>query len=87
MSDLYRIDENAEIYDGDLLAEYFQAYERSDRIVGRLVPVGPDRMIEVRLERSEPTPDGRYKITLTSDQPANSLTMHGTLFVIGGDDG
>lgn len=39
-------------------------------------------MLKCRIVRSEPQEDGTFRTTLESDVPANSVTMHGDLWLV-----
>ena len=56
---------------------------RNENYVPGGVTVEPDA-IKVHLQRSMPNDAGTYTITVTADQPANSLTMHGELWLVPG---
>ena len=64
-----------------------RAWERLVR-TGNAVPVEPERIIEGRVVRSEPIDKGLhgFRITIVSDRPVNSLTMHGKVLLVGVDD-
>lgn len=67
--------------------DYAAAEVERLKLSGVLVPVEPQ---ECRLSRSEPIVVGSgelaYEITLVSDQPADSLTMHDKVWLIGDND-